>query len=71
MSLILRINDVSLRNVFDAILVAKQDVSILPLVDPADGITTCANQVGMIKLRGFTVIPELSVFLEHAVNNSL
>ena len=32
------------------------------LVDPCDGIATSANDVGKIKLHGFSVTPELSVF---------
>ena len=59
MSLMLRANDDNLMNVFDALLVVKQDVNIMLLVDPGDGITS-AIDVGM--MHGFTVTPELSVF---------
>ena len=48
-------------NVFDALLVVKQDVNIMLLSDPGDGIKTSANDVGM--MHGFTVTPELAFCL--------
>ena len=60
MSLVFRANDDNLMNVFEALLVVKQDVNIMLLADPGDGITTSANDVGM--MHGSTVTPELSVF---------
>ena len=56
----LRSNDDNLLNVFDALLVARQDVNIMVLADPGDGTTTSAIDVGM--MHGFTVTLELSVF---------
>ena len=43
LSLMLRANDDNLMNVFDALLVAKQDINIMLLTDPCDCITTSAN----------------------------
>ena len=55
-----RANDDNLMNVFDALLVVKQDVNFMILTDLGDSITTSSNNVGM--MYGFTVTPELSVF---------
>ena len=52
-------------NVFDALLVMKQDVNIVLFVDPGDGITRRTNDVGTIKfivMIKFIVTPKLSVF---------
>ena len=43
MSLMLRVNNDNLINVLDTLLVAKQDVNIMLLVDSGYGITTSAN----------------------------
>ena len=56
----LRANNDNLMNVFDALLVAKQDVNIMLVMDPGDGITTSAIDVGL--KHGFIVTPELTVF---------
>ena len=47
-------------NVFEALLVAKQDINIMLLTDPGDGITTSVNDMGM--MHGFNVTPEFSAF---------
>ena len=59
MSQMLGANNDHLTNMFDALLV-KQDVNIMLLADPGNGITTSTNDVGM--MHGFNVTPDLSVF---------
>ena len=44
----LRANDYNLMNMFDTLLVMQHDINIMLLADPGDGITTSANDVGMI-----------------------